>query len=114
MLVLDEPTIGLDVAMQCRIRTFLAEYNRRSGATIMLTSHYMADVEALCKRVIVIHHARVLYVVSNEGVRVTLRIPKADASRVIARLLAEQQVADLTIKAPPIDAVIEKLFATEK
>ncbi len=47
--------------MQRRIRTFLAEYNRRSGATIMLTSHYTADVEALCKRVIVIYHGRVLY-----------------------------------------------------
>src|SRR6185295_16718080 len=40
---LDEPTLGLDVSMQARIRTFIAEYNRRSGATILLTSHYMAD-----------------------------------------------------------------------
>jgi ABC-2 type transport system ATP-binding protein len=61
VLFLDEPTIGLDVTMQRRIRTFLAEYNRRHGAAIMLTSHYMADVEALCRRVIVIHHGKVLY-----------------------------------------------------
>jgi ABC-2 type transport system ATP-binding protein len=61
VLFLDEPTIGLDVTMQARIRTFVAEYNRRYGATVLLTSHYMADVEALCKRVIVIHHGRILF-----------------------------------------------------
>jgi ABC-2 type transport system ATP-binding protein len=61
VVFLDEPTIGLDVTMQRRIRTFLAEYNRRYGATILLTSHYMADVEALCRRVIVIHRGRLLF-----------------------------------------------------
>jgi len=61
VVFLDEPTIGLDVTMQRRIRAFIAEYNRRSGATVLLTSHYMADVEALCKRVIVIHHGRLLF-----------------------------------------------------
>jgi ABC-2 type transport system ATP-binding protein len=58
---LDEPTIGLDISMQSRIRRFVAEYNRRTGATVLLTSHYMDDVVALCKRVIVIHHGRLLY-----------------------------------------------------
>jgi ABC-2 type transport system ATP-binding protein len=61
VLYLDEPTIGLDVTMQVRIRSFVAEYNRRYGATVLLTSHYMADVEALCKRVIVIHHGQLLF-----------------------------------------------------
>jgi ABC-2 type transport system ATP-binding protein len=61
VVFLDEPTIGLDVTMQRRIRAFLAEYNHRSGATVLLTSHYMADVAALCKRVIVIHHGRLLF-----------------------------------------------------
>ncbi len=61
VLFLDEPTIGLDVTMQKRIRTFVADYNARFGATVLLTSHYMADVEALCKRVVVIHHGRILY-----------------------------------------------------
>jgi ABC-2 type transport system ATP-binding protein len=61
VLFLDEPTLGLDVTMQKRIRTFVAEYNRRFGATVLLTSHYMADVQALCRRVIVIHHGRILF-----------------------------------------------------
>ena len=61
ILFLDEPTIGLDVTMQRRIRSFLAEYNQRYGATVLLTSHYMADVEALCKRVVVIHHGQLLF-----------------------------------------------------
>jgi ABC-2 type transport system ATP-binding protein len=58
---LDEPTLGLDVVAQRRIRAFLAEYNRRHGATILLTSHYMADVEALCERVVVIHHGALFF-----------------------------------------------------
>jgi ABC-2 type transport system ATP-binding protein len=47
--------------MQQRIRTFVRELNRRTGATVLLTSHYMDDIVALCKRVIVIHHGRILY-----------------------------------------------------
>lgn len=61
VLFLDEPTIGLDVTMQAKIREFIAEYNRRHAATVLLTSHYMADVTALCDRVILIHKGRLLY-----------------------------------------------------
>lgn len=61
VLFLDEPTLGLDVTMQGRIREFVAEYNRRYGATIILTSHYMADVTALCKRIVVIDHGKILF-----------------------------------------------------
>ena len=61
VLFLDEPTIGLDVTMQARVREFLAEYNRRHGATILLTSHYMADVVALCKRIFVIDRGHLVY-----------------------------------------------------
>ena len=61
VLFLDEPTIGLDITAQARIRVFLQEYNRRTGATILLTSHYMADVTALCERIIIIHHGRLKY-----------------------------------------------------
>lgn len=61
VLFLDEPTIGLDITGQARIREFLREYNRRNGATILLTSHYMADVTALCERIIIIHHGQLKY-----------------------------------------------------
>ena len=61
ILFLDEPTLGLDVTMQRRIRAFVAGHNRASGATVLLTSHYMADVEALCERVVVIHQGRLLF-----------------------------------------------------
>jgi ABC-2 type transport system ATP-binding protein len=61
MLFLDEPTLGLDVTAQRRIRAFVAAYADRHGATVLLTSHYMADVEALAQRVIVIHHGALLF-----------------------------------------------------
>ncbi|HSD82949.1 MAG TPA: ATP-binding cassette domain-containing protein [Anaerolineae bacterium] len=61
VLFLDEPTIGLDITAQARIRAFLKEYNRRTGAAILLTSHYMADVTALCDRIIVIHEGQIKY-----------------------------------------------------
>ena len=61
VLFLDEPTIGLDVTMQVAIRQFVAEYNRRHTATVILTSHYMADVTALTRRIIVIDHGKLLY-----------------------------------------------------
>jgi ABC-2 type transport system ATP-binding protein len=148
VLFLDEPTIGLDVTAQRRIREFIREYNRRHNATILLTSHYMADVEALCQRVVVIHHGRILFdglladlvkrfsphktiaidlehqpeaanyaafgeVVSQANGRVLLRVPKLDTARVASRLLAELPVSDLTIEDPPIEEVIEQVFAQE-
>ena len=143
VLFLDEPTIGLDVTMQKRIRSFVADYNHRHGATVLLTSHYMADVEALCRRVIVIHHGTILFdgdlraladrfaahktigvtlgqtvdlagygqVLSTDGERVTLRVSKADTPRVTARLLADHAVLDLTVEDPPIEDIIELVFA---
>ena len=61
VMFLDEPTLGLDVSMQTRLRQFLKEYNQRTGATMILTSHYMADVTTLCPRVILIHHGQLIY-----------------------------------------------------
>lgn len=61
VMFLDEPTIGLDVLMQQKIRDFIKEYNRRHKATIILTSHYMDDVKELCKRVIIIDQGRILF-----------------------------------------------------
>jgi ABC-2 type transport system ATP-binding protein len=130
VLFLDEPTIGLDVTMQKRIRNFVAAYNERYGATVLLTSHYMADVEALCKRVIVIHHGRLLFdgqldtladrfgayktieAVLADGETMTLQVPRAETSAATARLLAEHDVHDLTVEDPPIEDVIEQVFAS--
>ena len=61
VLFLDEPTIGLDVVAQQTIREFLKAYNARHGSTIVLTSHYMDDVKALCERVVVIDHGKLIY-----------------------------------------------------
>ncbi len=61
VLFLDEPTIGLDVVSQQKMREFIKAYNTQKKTTILLTSHYMEDVEALCKRVIIIDHGRILY-----------------------------------------------------
>ena len=61
VLFLDEPTIGLDVSMQATVRGFIRSYNERFGATVLLTSHYMEDVAALCPRVVVIDHGRLIY-----------------------------------------------------
>ncbi|OGC99235.1 ABC transporter, partial [Candidatus Amesbacteria bacterium RIFCSPHIGHO2_01_FULL_48_75] len=61
ILFLDEPTIGLDVVMQKKMRDFIKEYNRRFNSTIILTSHYMDDVKELCERVIIIDKGKLLF-----------------------------------------------------
>src|SRR5450432_1402807 len=61
LLLLDEPTIGLDVVAQVTIQKCLREYNQRRGVTVLLTSHYMRDLEALCKRVLIITHGKLVY-----------------------------------------------------
>ena len=149
VLFLDEPTLGVDVTMQGRIRQFIAEQNRRHGATVLLTSHYMADVTALCKRIIVIHHGKILYdgqlsalsdriapykrvmldmetaeaaelaeaygeVIERNDAKVTLRIRRDQTSEVVARLLSDLPVQDMTVEDPPIEDVIEQVFQEAK
>ncbi|MDB9445106.1 ABC transporter ATP-binding protein [Anabaena sp. CS-542/02] len=67
VLFLDEPTLGLDVNAQVAVRDFLREYNRRYQATVLLTSHYMADITALCQRVLLIHQGKLMYDGSLDG-----------------------------------------------
>ncbi|HLV61152.1 MAG TPA: ATP-binding cassette domain-containing protein [Fredinandcohnia sp.] len=106
VLFLDEPTIGLDVTMQAAVRRFIRTYNERHDATVLLTSHYMDDVAALCPRVIVIDQGRLIYDGSLEELvrkvrpdkRVTLRlgapVPALDVARFGAQVVfrAETQV----------------------
>lgn len=144
VLFLDEPTLGLDISMQRRIRRFFSEYNRREGATILLTSHYMADVVALCKRVIVIHQGHLLFdgdlsdlvrrftghkrikvkpedqsldlsgygeIMSRDSGIVALSVPREDVPKVTAKLLEDITIIDLSVEDPPIEDVIETVFA---
>ena len=67
VLFLDEPTLGLDVNAQVAVREFLQQYNQRYDATIILTSHYMADITALCDRVLLIHQGSLIYDGSLDG-----------------------------------------------
>lgn len=69
ILYLDEPTIGLDLVAKTRIRDFLAELNAETGVTILLTTHDLADIEHLCKRIIVIDHGRIVHDGSLEHLR---------------------------------------------
>lgn len=94
VLFLDEPTLGLDVNAQASVREFLREYNQRYQATVILTSHYMADITALCERVLMIHQGRLIYDGSLDGLlerfapcrEVTVELAKA-------RFPAETQTA---------------------
>ncbi len=97
VLFLDEPTIGLDITAQARIREFLRVYNRRTGATILLTSHYMADVTALCERIIIIDHGQLKYDGSIAGL--TRRIAPF---KLIGIALGDPCPCDLTPYGTPI------------
>lgn len=97
VLYLDEPTIGLDITAQARIRSFLAEYNRRTGATIILTSHYMADVTALCERVIIIHHGQLKY---DGGLNDLSR--RIAPYKLIAVVLGDPCPCDLSVYGTPV------------
>ncbi|MBE3561724.1 MAG: ATP-binding cassette domain-containing protein [Ktedonobacteraceae bacterium] len=72
VLFLDEPTLGLDVTAVSMIRRFLASYSRQTGATVLLTSHYMADVEALCRRLLLIDRGTLQYDGDLAGLSVRL------------------------------------------
>lgn len=97
VLFLDEPTIGLDITGQVRIREFLREYNKRTGATILLTSHYMADVTALCERIIIIHHGQLKY---DGGI--TNLSKKIAPFKLIGVMLAESNSHDLSKYGTPV------------
>jgi ABC-2 type transport system ATP-binding protein len=89
VLFLDEPTIGLDVIAQHSIQTFLREYQERRGVTILLTSHYMKDVAALCRRVVIIALGRIIYDGSLEGI-----IDRFGGHKIISLQLADGRVPE--------------------
>jgi ABC-2 type transport system ATP-binding protein len=97
VLFLDEPTIGLDITGQSRIREFLWEYNQRTGATILLTSHYMADVTALCERILIIHHGQLKY---DGGISSLSR--RIAPFKLIGVMLAKSNSHDLSQYGTPV------------
>jgi ABC-2 type transport system ATP-binding protein len=140
VLFLDEPTIGLDVSAASQIREFVSEYVEQTGATVLLTSHYMADVASLCPRLILIDHGRVEYdgplaelsarlspykliristqgdptefgeVVERADGQWVLRVPRDDVAGTTARLLQALDVVDLAIEEPPLEKVIDQAY----
>jgi ABC-2 type transport system ATP-binding protein len=143
LLLLDEPTIGLDVVAQVAIQRCLKDYNARRGVTMLLTSHYMRDVEALCKRVLVITHGKLVYdgalagiteqfgksklvklqfdvapdslerfgeVTRQEGPLVDLNVDRVQVPEVLAAILDQYTVIDMSVQDPPLDQVIARVF----
>ena len=92
LLVLDEPTVGLDVLSKERLRIFLAEELAEHGRTLLLTTHDMDDVERLCRRLLVVDHGRLVYDGDQAGL-----VARVGARRVL--------VVDLAELAPPLDGI---------
>lgn len=123
VLFLDEPTIGMDVAMQAAIRGFIRTYNEEEGATVLLTSHYMEDVAALCPRIVVIDEGRLRFDGSIEALtreisplrRISVsaaRIPAAAALAALGRVV-EWSPSRVTLDVAPeaVAAVVPALLA---
>jgi ABC-2 type transport system ATP-binding protein len=133
LLLLDEPTLGLDVVMQKALRRFIKSYNTRNKATILLTSHNMDDVAELAERVLIIDKGRILYdgalrdvvrrfaptkqitaMLRGKNEPETFEVPRADVSRRAAELLARPDLEDLSIEELPIDEVIRRVFLEQR
>ena len=124
VLYLDEPTIGLDVVMQKAVRDFIGEYNKKYNATILLTSHYMLDVQELAKRVIVIDHGQLLFdgplseIIKKYAdekkikIELTKKVDKKALQKIAKVTQYSDEVATLTIErdkvAKATEAVLKK------
>ncbi len=123
VLFLDEPTIGLDVSMQATVRTFIRGYNERFGATVLLTSHYMEDVAALCPRVVVIDRGRLIYDGDLRALSMSVRpdkrvlvrlerpVPATELSRFGTVVAMTPESATLQIAAGEVSAAVGRLLA---
>lgn len=148
ILFLDEPTIGLDVVAQHNIQKFLKHYQQERRITILLTSHYMKDITALCQRVVVIANGQMHYDGSLSGIidefgghknltlqfpegveplpnlekygkvldiqtpRVKLQVPRSEVGQVLASILSQHPVDDVSVEDPPLEEVIANVFST--
>ncbi|WP_223637404.1 ATP-binding cassette domain-containing protein [Corallococcus sp. EGB] len=124
VLFLDEPTIGLDVSMQVTMRAFIKAYNEQTGATLILTSHYMDDVAALCPRVIVIDKGQLSYDGSLDALvqrvrpekRVVLRLGQPVEAGLLAPLgkvvSHEPGTAVLQVRQDAVNATVGRALST--
>ncbi len=138
VIFLDEPTIGLDVVANLKIRDFIHQYNQEYKSTIILTSHNMADVSKLCRRVIIIDRGAIYYdgslvdltskytqlkllkftfehpvtvkELKQSGQTISLSLPKHEALKLAAKLISKYPVVDLNIEDPPIEDIIRQIF----
>ncbi len=99
VVFLDEPTIGLDVISQLRIRQFLKEFNEEEGCTVVLTSHYMQDVEELCERVVVINHGQQVF----DGTLTDLRSQYSPERRLRVTFTETPEANQLPARAKVLD-----------
>ncbi len=147
VLFLDEPTIGLDVVAQHNVQQFLKHYQEYRKITILLTSHYMKDIAALCRRLVVIASGRIVYDGSLSGIvdrfsghkvvtlqfangsppadlarygevlaveppRARIRVDRYVISDVLAAILAQHTIEDVSVEDPPLEEVVAELFAS--
>ena len=139
ILFLDEPTIGLDVEMQVQVRQFITEHNRKYGATVLLTSHYMADIAALTPRLLIIDEGQLRYdgaldelsrtvaperrVVVHQLIpelgalgfealegRMVATVAASEVNALLQRVLALAPLVELGVEVPPLDEVIGRVF----
>ncbi|WP_327086165.1 ATP-binding cassette domain-containing protein [Nonomuraea sp. NBC_01738] len=129
ILYLDEPTVGLDMLAKQAVREFIAETNQGGRTTVVLTTHDLADVEALCKRIILIDKGKVLYdggidaligayapprrlvVHLDDGTRNFDLTEGTTVTDLIARISAEHTVRDLSFEEPDLEGVIKRIYA---
>lgn len=123
VLFLDEPTLGLDINAQFSVREFLREYNQRYQATVLLTSHYMADITALCERVLLIHEGQLVYDGSLEGlldrfapyrevqIELATALPKDKLAAYGEVESVEGQSARLLIRREALTATVAQILA---
>jgi ABC-2 type transport system ATP-binding protein len=123
VLFLDEPTIGLDVTMQGVVRGFIKRYNEQHGAAVLLTSHDMDDVAALCPRIVVIDHGHIIFDGTLSGLveqqrpekRVSLRFGQDVDSAALSGLgrvvESTPRTAVVQVPASELRGVVQRAFA---
>ncbi len=148
VLLLDEPTIGLDVVSQRRVQEFLKHYQTEQKITVVLTSHYMKDVEALCERTVIINDGEIKHdgplaeivdrfshhkivelqfagaeipaglerfgtLVESRPPRVKLKIARHQVPEILATLLSEYEIEDVSVQDRPLEEVIAEMFSSD-